>query len=285
MPTNLPLIFSAGQFHSRDKFSDPIKYPDHSLSRARIVSSYELELFLEDDGLTYLNDRSYSRKKGAVLIAKPGDKRQSTLHFSAIYLHFGCNDPAVQKLIHSICGFHPDLDYDTFAPELLNICNTALDFEPDYDILSGAMLISFLCKIKRNSALNIITNSSTTNYSVVSEAVDYMKKNYMQPLTINNIAEYCHLSTSHFHKIFIETAHITPNNYLLNIRLSHARSLLAATNIPISEIAVKCGFNSQAYFSDCFKRQFASTPRIFRNSFAYPDIDTISDPDKNISDR
>lgn len=267
MSTNLPLIFSAGKFRSKDKFSDPIKYPAHSLSRPRIVSSYELELFLENDGLLYLNDKSYSRKKGALLIAKPGDKRQSTLHFSAIYLHFGCSDPVIQELIHSICGFHPDLEYDIFTSELLSICDTALSFEPSSDILSGAKLTTFLCEIKKKSTLNTNTLNNESNFSIVSEAVEYMKKNYMQPLTINKIADYCCISTSYFHKIFWETAHMTPNNYLLNIRLSHARSLLTNTNIPISEIASKCGFNSQAYFSDCFKRSLNSTPREFRNSF------------------
>lgn len=272
----LPKIFSAGTFHSREKFFDPIKYPDQSLSRPRIVNCYELELFLESDGILYLNDTAYERKRGAILLAKPGDKRQSSLHFSAVFLHFGCNDPDVKELLQQIHGFHPDLDYDTFAPTLLDICETALSFEPDCDLLSGSRLISFLCDIKKQSVSLMGTSEHVSNTSIVSEAVEFMKQNYMLPLTVEKLADYCCLSTSYFHKIFWETAHITPNNYLLNIRLSHARSMLASSKLPISEIASKCGFNSQAYFSDCFKRKFHISPRAFRSSFAYPDIETIS---------
>lgn len=271
MATHLPAIFTAGQFDSKIKFSDPIKYPDNSISRLRIVNCYEIELFLKDDGILYLNEKSYTRKKGALLIARPGDRRQSTLHFNATFLHFGCDDPSVVELIHSICGFHSDLDYEKLSPALLDICNTALSFEPDSDILAAAKLITFLCEIKKNYVLSSSSTDNSSSLSVVSDAVEYMKQNYMQPLTINKIAEYCCLSTSHFHKIFLETAHTTPNNYLLQIRLSHAKSLLVKSTMPISEIAENCGFNSQAYFSDCFKRQLGATPREFRNSFSYPD--------------
>lgn len=275
MSTNLPLIFSAGNFQSREKFSDPVKYPDQSLSRPRIVNSYELELFREDDGLLYLNGKSYARKKGALLIAKPGDKRQSTLHFSAIFLHFDCIDPGIQELLHTICGFHPDLNYESFAPTLLDICKTALSFEPNCDLLAGAKLTAFLCEVQKHSTLSTCNAQNASNYFAVSTAVEYMKQNYMQPLTIRKIADYCCLSTSYFHKIFCETTHVTPNNYLLNIRLSHARSLLASTSLPVSEIASKCGFNSQAYFSDCFKHQFSISPSKFRHSFLYPDLTAV----------
>lgn len=273
MNTYLPQIFAAGTFQSQQKFANSVKYPDHTITHPRIVSCYELELFLENDGILYHNNMIHQRKRGALLIAKPGDKRQSELHFSALYLHFGCNDPAIKELIHSICGFHPDLDYDVFFPALSSICETALRFEPDSDILSSAKLISFLCDVKKQSFSKTNISEKDSNFSVVSEAVEYMKENYMLPLTIDKLAEHCCLSTSYFHKIFLETAHITPNNYLLNIRLSQAKSMLINSTFPISDIAVKCGFNSQAYFSDCFKRKFDISPRTFRSSFAYPDIE------------
>lgn len=272
MPTHLPSIFTAGQFDSKVKFSDPIKYPDNSISRPRIVNCYEIELFPKDDGVLYLNEKSYTRKKGALLIARPGDKRQSTLHFHATFLHFGCNDPSVLELIHSISGFHSGLDYEKLFPALLDICNTALSFEPDSDIFAAAKLIAFLCEIKKSYLLSSSSTDHHSSLSVVSDAVEYMKQHYMHPLTINKIADYCCLSTSYFYKIFLEAAHTTPNNYLLQIRLAHAKTLLVKSTMPISVVAGDCGFNSQAYFSDCFKKQFGATPREFRNSFSYPDV-------------
>lgn len=272
MDTNLPIILRAGLFQSKDMFSDPIKYPDNAVTKLRTATRYELEFFTKDGGISHLNGNSYPIKKGCLLIAQPGDKRQSTLHFSTVCVHFKTNDAALQRLIYSISGFHPIADYSKLLPLLNDICTTALTIEPDSDIFAAAKLISFLCEIKKELFKAPSAGKGRATYPVASMAIEYMKQHYMEPLTVQQMADYCCLSASHFHKLFLETVHTTPNNYLCQIRLAAAKTLLQTTSLPISEIAFKCGFNSQAYFSDCFKRHFAISPKEFRNSFVYPDI-------------
>lgn len=267
MHTHLPIISSAGLFQSSDKFSDPNKYPDLSVTKLRTVIDYEIDFFCQDGGISHINGKSYPIKKGALLIAEPGDKRQSTLHFTTLFLHFGTTDKTVQKLIHSISGFHPNLDYERWESEFRDICETALTFDPDNDIYAAAKLISFLCRIKQECFTNTNASFNSSAYSAISTAIEYIKQNYTEPITVNHIAKHSSISTSYLHKLFLEIVHTTPNNYLLNIRLSAAKSLLTTTSIPISEVAARTGFNSQAYFSDCFKRQFDLSPKEFRNSF------------------
>lgn len=272
MDTNLPIILRAGLFQSKDFFADSAKYPDDAVTKLRTAKRYELEFFIKDGGISHLNGNSYPIKKGCILIAQPGDERQSTLHFSAVCVHFKTNDEVLKRLIYSISGFHPVADYSKLLPLLNDICETTLTFEPDSDISAAAKLISFLCDVKKELFKAPSSGKGTATYPVASMAIEYMKQNYMEPLTVQQIADYCCLSASHFHKLFLETVHTTPNNYLCQIRLAVAKSLLQATSMPISEIAFKCGFNSQAYFSDCFKRHFSISPKEFRHSFAYPDI-------------
>ena len=264
------MISAAGLFHSKNQFCDPERYPEHSITKMRTVMHYELELFTEDGGTAHLNGNSYPIKKGSFLIAQPGDKRQSTLHFSTLYLHFTTTDEAIQELIHSICGFHSGADYEMLAGPLKNISDTALCFEPDSDISAAAMLISLLCEIRKICFTNPASTTEHLGYSVSSRAVAYMKQHYSEPLTVGQIADYCCISAPYFYKIFRETAHATPNQYLLKIRLAAAKSLLVSTALSVSEIAEQCGFHSQAYFSDCFKRHFGITAREFRSSFRYP---------------
>lgn len=271
MYTNLPIISAAGLFHSRDKFSDSKKYPDNATTRLRTVEDYELDLFTQDGGISHLNGASYPIKKGSLLIAQPGDKRQSTLHFTAHFIHFGTNDPAIRELIRSISGFHSSMDYDTFEPLLKEICETTVGFEPDSDLQAAAQLLLLLCRIKKNCLMNPAKAMITDRRSAVSAAIEYMKQFYMEPLTVHQIAEHCCLSSSYFYKLFLDTVHTTPNQYLLSIRLSAAKAQLVTTTMPISDIAVKCGFNSQAYFSDCFKRHVRMSPREFRCSFGHPE--------------
>ena len=270
MHTHLPIIASAGQFHSQDKFSDIQKYPQGATTRLRTVNDYEIELFTNDGGVTHINGKTYPIHKGDVLIACPGDKRQSTLHFSALFVHFGTDDPAIRELLRSIGGFHVGMKYDALEPLFTEICETALSFEPDSDILAAVKLIALLCTIKKDCLTHPAAALTDSRRSVISEAIEYMRRNYTEPLTVERIAEHCSLSSSYFYKVFLGTVHTTPYNYLLTLRLSAAKSLLVTTGLSVSEIAARCGFNSQAYFSDCFKKQTGMTPSRFRSSFSYP---------------
>ena len=270
MPTSLPMISSAGLFHSKNQFCDPKRYPEHSITKIRTVMHYELELFTENGGIAHLNGNSYPIKKGSFLIAQPGDKRQSTLHFSTLYLHFSTTDDALRELIHSICGFHSSADYEILADAFKDISDMALCFEPDSYISAAAMLILLLCEIRKICFTNSASATEHLGYSVNSRAVAYMKQHYSEQLTVRQIADYCCISVPYFFKIFRETEHATPNQYLLKIRLAAAKSLLISTSLSVSEIAEQCGFHSHAYFSDCFKRHFGITAREFRSSFRYP---------------
>jgi transcriptional regulator GlxA family with amidase domain len=61
----------------------------------------------------------------------------------------------------------------------------------------------------------------------------------------------------------------SPHDYLLTRRISAAKGLLIGTDLPLSEVAIRCGFNSQAYFSDCFRRKTGQTPGSFRKNASY----------------
>ena len=49
-------------------------------------------------------------------------------------------------------------------------------------------------------------------------------------------------------------------------RMNHARALLAATSLPVSEIASQCGYESNIYFSRHFKKKTGMTPSEYRSS-------------------
>jgi AraC family cel operon transcriptional repressor len=58
---------------------------------------------------------------------------------------------------------------------------------------------------------------------------------------------------------------VTPTAFVTDLRLEHAASLLAATNIPVATVATRCGFSSQSYFTRCFTTAHALPPRTFRH--------------------
>ncbi len=89
----------------------------------------------------------------------------------------------------------------------------------------------------------------------------FIDSNYMQPLTVEQLAAMAHLSRSHFHAVFREETGGTFKHYLNSVRVREARRLLAETDLPILEVALGVGFPSLSHFYHVFKRVTGRTPR------------------------
>lgn len=68
------------------------------------------------------------------------------------------------------------------------------------------------------------------------------------------------LSISHFSKIFRQVYHLSPMDYLQQIRLEKARHLLCKSELSVAEIAIACGFDNSNYFSRLFKKKHGVPP-------------------------
>lgn len=68
---------------------------------------------------------------------------------------------------------------------------------------------------------------------------------------------------------------ISPYQYLLERRLAISERLVGETDIPLVEIALECGFNSQAHFSSCFSDFFAMAPGRYRAKFRHSPLRRI----------
>ena len=66
--------------------------------------------------------------------------------------------------------------------------------------------------------------------------------------------------------MFKKVANVTPNEYLISIRISNAKQLLSESNLSVAQIAEMCGFNDASYFSYYFKKTFGITPREYKEN-------------------
>jgi len=94
----------------------------------------------------------------------------------------------------------------------------------------------------------------------------YIEENYQNEVPIAAIARSGGVGRSRCFEIFAACADQTPNEYVQFCRLRHAKHLLMALNLDVSEVARRCGFKSASYFSMQFKRQNGVTPRDYRRS-------------------
>jgi AraC-like DNA-binding protein len=111
---------------------------------------------------------------------------------------------------------------------------------------------------------------SSAYMSVIKKAISFIETNYRDKLSLDLISHHVNLSPSHFQKIFKETMHVSPNDYLINYRLTKAKELLLITDDSITDITYNCGFESNAYFSYVFKHKMMMTPTLYRKSHQKP---------------
>ena len=93
----------------------------------------------------------------------------------------------------------------------------------------------------------------------------YIHRNYGQKFTIQDLCVYFRASKSTLINSFEERYHTTINRYLTEYRMSQAKIMLEQSDATIYEIAAKCGFSDQGYFSKVFQKEFGITPSAYRS--------------------
>jgi len=91
-------------------------------------------------------------------------------------------------------------------------------------------------------------------------ATSFLHANLDRPITIADAAREACLSSFHFHRLFTTFHGTPPHRYLTRLRLERARTLLAASDRPIADIVLACGFESAGSFTTLFTKTFGVTP-------------------------
>ncbi|MBQ2283186.1 MAG: AraC family transcriptional regulator [Agathobacter sp.] len=94
----------------------------------------------------------------------------------------------------------------------------------------------------------------------------YVENNYMEHISIADIADVAGFSESHFMRYFKETMGTSFVDYLKDYRLTMAARLLVTSDAAILNIASEVGFDNLSYFNRAFKKRYGMTPSQYRNS-------------------
>lgn len=101
----------------------------------------------------------------------------------------------------------------------------------------------------------------------VKKAMQYIRKNYEQPITVDTVADYLNLSASHLMRIFKDDLGTTLNEYLTQHRINLAKELLKEGQYKIYEVSYHIGYKDVRYFSQIFKKSVGMTPRQYMKHF------------------
>ena len=100
--------------------------------------------------------------------------------------------------------------------------------------------------------------------AVIAPAIEYIKNNYKNKISLNLLAELCRISPTYLSRLFKKETGYKYAVYVNMMRIGHAKRLLASTNKSVSDISQELGFEDTGYFTKVFKKLEGCTPSRFR---------------------
>ena len=127
--------------------------------------------------------------------------------------------------------------------------------------------IARLITCAAGQAFTTVKADDTKKASLVEAVESFVEKNLESSIQLKDIAAAVFVSPSHLSKMFKQYTGKSLVDYIQEVRLLAAEKLLRDTDLTITEIAGKVGFNDAAYFATCFKNHMEITPLQFRKTY------------------
>ena len=150
---------------------------------------------------------------------------------------------------------------------ILNMCEISKTYNPSKsdDILLLKELYSLLYALIEEFPKPFEYKDKEL-HTYIQDALNFINSNYMHSITVQEIADYVNLSRSYLYKMFIKNLGISPQRYLINLRMYKATLLLKGTKLPIGEVSSSVGYSDSLLFSKTFSKHFSMSPLNYRNN-------------------
>ena len=103
-------------------------------------------------------------------------------------------------------------------------------------------------------------------YSVTTfSALYHIERPFPDEITVESTADHLGISAAHYIRTFKKETGMTPNAYLMKIRVEEAAKLLRSTHYTIQYISAQVGIPDANYFVKCFRKHWGVTPSQYRS--------------------
>lgn len=103
---------------------------------------------------------------------------------------------------------------------------------------------------------------------LMDDAVKWLERHLAEDVSLAQLVAYMGYGRARFFDLFKRHTGLSPNEYLVRLRVRQARNDLTATELSVREIGERAGFPSPGYFSAVFKRHTGRSPAAYRAAFA-----------------
>jgi transcriptional regulator GlxA family with amidase domain len=150
------------------------------------------------------------------------------------------------------------------AGELLSALTSALSDERDSEEQRLSRAAALLQTVERRSFSEPARGGlAPWQFRAVAAHVE---TNLDKAIRSSELAALVRLNPCYFSRVFRESFGESPLRYVTRLRIERAQRLMLSSAVPLSQIALECGFADQAHFSRLFRRMAGDTPRAWRRA-------------------
>lgn len=146
-------------------------------------------------------------------------------------------------------------------------------FTDTNEFYSVIELINILYELSLDENSRVLCNTSFTNDTDSSDSrrvkkvIEYLENNFQNEVRLAEVAAHIGMTEVSFSRFIKKRTGKNFIEYLNDLRLGVASSMLVNTNKYIAEITFECGFNNLSNFNRLFKKRKACTPKEFRDNY------------------
>lgn len=121
------------------------------------------------------------------------------------------------------------------------------------------------------SSFSLLTQPEKTDdyrIRIIKSSLEFIRNHYQEKIYIHNLAENANMNEQYFCRFFKKALGKSPVTYINEYRIKQAITLLQATDAPIMEICLDCGFNNLGNFLREFKKHTGFTPLQYRKHYS-----------------
>lgn len=169
------------------------------------------------------------------------------------YLHFKPIDQTSSKIEEYLLALMHELIHHDKASSY--ICHGLL--MRIFTLLSSKYDISLSSKMQRKM-----------NWLLYEEITNFIGQHY-RDISIRKLSGHFHFNEDYFNRLLKSKTGMTYTQYVQNLRLEEAESLLLNTDLTVDEIATRVGYSNKGYFYKIFTEKNSMTPARYRKEFTY----------------
>lgn len=245
--------------------------------------------YIERGTATYLvENNSYDMQPGDIMVINNSERHMIIPDKNCTILMLIFDLDFVWQYIHEYSYLDPFFHrtayfsnrirrQDAFYQELYD-CMDKISYEyglqeEGWQVMTRSYLIQILINLcrhydKSESENEDILPNYPGAYDKLRPVVDYISDHFREQITLDTLADEAMMSRNYLCSFFKKTFGITIFEYIEQERINYCTMLLDSSDLSITEIAMKAGYNSISYFNRIFKRIKGCSPRQYRKNKA-----------------